>query len=58
MSKKILVLTGSPRQGGNSDLMADAFIKGAQAATNHTADQNSKRIYNSTYHNETSFIAK
>ncbi|MDD2472570.1 MULTISPECIES: flavodoxin family protein [unclassified Methanoculleus] len=32
MSKKILVLTGSPRKGGNSDLMADAFIKGAQAA--------------------------
>ncbi|QAT49584.1 flavodoxin family protein [Caproiciproducens sp. NJN-50] len=34
MSKKILVLTGSPRKEGNSDLMADAFIKGAQAAGN------------------------
>lgn len=34
MSKKILVLTGSPRQGGNSDRMADAFIRGAQAAGN------------------------
>lgn len=32
MSKNILVLTGSPRRGGNSDLMADAFIKGAVAA--------------------------
>jgi len=32
MKKRILVLTGSPRNGGNSDLMADAFIKGAQAA--------------------------
>jgi len=32
MKKKILVLTGSPRDGGNSDLMADAFIKGARAA--------------------------
>jgi len=32
MKKKILVLTGSPRNGGNSDLMADAFIKGACAA--------------------------
>ena len=32
MSKNILVLTGSPRRGGNSDLMADAFIKGAEAA--------------------------
>lgn len=29
MKKNILVLTGSPRKGGNSDLMADAFIKGA-----------------------------
>ena len=31
MSKTILVLTGSPRQGGNSDLMAEAFIQGAQS---------------------------
>lgn len=28
--KNILVLTGSPRTKGNSDLMADAFIKGAK----------------------------
>ena len=34
MGKNILVLTGSPRKGGNSDLMADAFIKGATAAGN------------------------
>jgi len=27
--KNILVLTGSPRKGGNSELLADAFIKGA-----------------------------
>lgn len=32
MSKNILVLTGSPRVGGNSDIMADAFIRGAKAA--------------------------
>lgn len=32
MGKNILVLTGSPRNGGNSDLLADAFIKGAEAA--------------------------
>ena len=31
MSKKIVVLTGSPRKGGNSSAMADAFIKEAKA---------------------------
>lgn len=29
LKKRILVLTGSPRKGGNSDIMADEFIKGA-----------------------------
>ena len=28
--ENILVITGSPRKGGNSSLLADAFIKGAQ----------------------------
>lgn len=32
MSKTILVLTGSPRAGGNSDQLADAFIRGAMSA--------------------------
>ncbi|HBU12415.1 MAG TPA: flavodoxin family protein [Clostridiales bacterium] len=32
MKKKILVLTGSPRKGGNSDMLADAFIAGAKSA--------------------------
>ena len=32
MPKNILVLTGSPRKGGNSDKLADAFIAGAQQA--------------------------
>ena len=32
MGKKIVVLTGSPRAGGNTDRMADAFISGAMAA--------------------------
>ena len=27
MGKKILVLTGSPRVGGNSDLLAAAFVE-------------------------------
>ena len=26
----ILILTGSPRKGGNTDLLVDAFVKGAQ----------------------------
>lgn len=29
MSKTVLVLTGSAREGGNSDLLAEAFIRGA-----------------------------
>lgn len=29
MKKNILVLMGSPRKGGNSDLIADSFIEGA-----------------------------
>ncbi len=35
MAKNILILTGSPRKGGNTDLLADAFAKGA-AAAGHT----------------------
>ena len=31
MSKKIVVITGSPRKNGNSFAMTDAFIKAAQA---------------------------
>ena len=34
MAKTILVLTGSPRKGGNSDQLAEAFIRGAQGAGN------------------------
>lgn len=36
MSKNILVITGSPREGGNSELMADAFIAGAKAKGHET----------------------
>lgn len=28
--KKVLVLSGSPRKGGNSDILCDQFIKGAE----------------------------
>ena len=27
--KKVLILSSSPRKGGNSDLLCDAFAKGA-----------------------------
>ncbi len=29
MSKKVLVLSASPRRNGNSDILCDQFIKGA-----------------------------
>ncbi|MCM1363570.1 MAG: flavodoxin family protein [Faecalibacterium sp.] len=29
MSKKVLILSGSPRNGGNSDLLCDEFMRGA-----------------------------
>lgn len=33
--KRILVWTGSPRTNGNSERLADAFIKGARSAGHH-----------------------
>ena len=36
MPKNILILTGSPRKGGNSDLLAEAFIAGARQAGHTT----------------------
>lgn len=32
MSKKILIVSSSPRKGGNSDLLCDEFMKGARGA--------------------------
>ncbi len=29
MGKKVLILSGSPRKGGNSDTLCDQFMKGA-----------------------------
>lgn len=34
MSKNILILSSSPRRGGNSDLLCDAFLRGAQESGN------------------------
>ena len=30
MSKKVLILSGSPRKGGNSDILCDEFLRGAE----------------------------
>jgi multimeric flavodoxin WrbA len=35
MNKKVLALSSSPRRGGNSDLLCDQFIKGAQEGGHH-----------------------
>ena len=32
--KNILILSGSPRKGGNSDLLCDEFLRGAQESGN------------------------
>ena len=34
MSKKVLILSGSPRKGGNSDLLCDEFMRGAVESGN------------------------
>lgn len=34
MSKKVLILSGSPRKGGNSDLLCDEFLRGARESGN------------------------
>lgn len=34
MSKKVLILSGSPRKGGNSDLLCNEFLRGAAEGGN------------------------
>jgi len=34
MNKSVLILSSSPRRGGNSDLLCDQFLKGAREAGN------------------------
>jgi multimeric flavodoxin WrbA len=36
VSKKVLILSASPRKGGNSDLLCDQFLLGAKEAGNQT----------------------
>ncbi len=48
MSKKVLILAGSPRKGGNSDILCDAFLRGAEEA-GHSVEKiwlQSKKINN------------
>ncbi len=35
MSKQVLILSGSPRKGGNSDTLCNQFMKGAREAGHH-----------------------
>lgn len=42
--KNVLVLTGSPRRGGNSERMADAFIQGALSAGHEAVKFEAARI--------------
>jgi len=35
MNKKVLVLSASPRKGGNSDMLCDQFMSGAQKVGHH-----------------------
>lgn len=38
MKKKVLILAGSPRKGGNSDLLCDQLMRGAEEG-GHTAEK-------------------
>ncbi len=40
MSKNVLIISSSPRMGGNSDVLADAFAKGAAEAGNQVEKVN------------------
>ena len=42
MNKKVLVISSSPRKGGNSDLLCDQFISGAMEAGNKAEKINFK----------------
>lgn len=35
MTKKVLILSASPRKGGNSDTLCDQFMLGAEETGNH-----------------------
>ncbi len=48
MSKKVLIISASPRRGGNSDLLCDRFLAGAKEA-GHQAEKIFLRDYKINY---------
>ena len=44
MSKKVVVISSSPRIGGNSDTLCDEFVKGALDADNAAVKYNLEEI--------------
>jgi len=48
MAKKVVVLSGSPRKGGNSDMLCDQFLEGVQKA-GHQAEKIFIREMNINY---------
>ena len=44
MSKKVLIISSSPRKGGNSDILCDAFAEGAKAAGNEKGTVNGTKF--------------
>ena len=43
MAKKVLIISSSPRKGGNSDLLCDEFMKGAIEAGNEVERKSWRR---------------
>ena len=51
MSKKVLIISASPRKGGNSDTLCDEFLRGAKEA-GHDAEKIFLRDKNYFHTNE------
>lgn len=49
MSKKVLIISSSPRKGGNSDILCDAFVGGMVCADG---------VYEKGTVNDTKFVAE
>ena len=45
MAKNVLIISASPRRGGNSDLLCEQFSAGAQAAGNSV-----EKVFLKDYH--------